>query len=150
MIEANTELACEVAAALRARDLNEVTRIVNRANFSRVQFGDACVRLGFGSRTPAGVAPLSALRGEQEEAPLHSGEGGPAERAAPAFFLDAQGPGDTTALILATLQNDHELVRRLLDAVSGVERYRKRKYLRVDVVEESGQRGDWYVSIPLG
>lgn len=142
MIEANTELACEVAAALRARDLNEVTRIVNRANFSRVQFADACGRLGLGSRTPAGVAPLGASREEQEEAPVHSREGGPAKRAAPVFFLDAQGPGGTTALILATLQNDHEIVRRLLDAVSGVGCHRKRKYERVDVVEESGQRGD--------
>lgn len=47
------------------------------------------------------------------------GDGSVSVGATPVFFLDAEGRGGTTALALATIQNDIEMVRRLVKEVSG-------------------------------
>lgn len=46
--------------------------------------------------------------------------------AVPVFFLDAEGRGGTTALALATIENDAEMVRRLVKEVSGDVRFTER------------------------
>lgn len=125
VIQANARYTREVAAAVKKRDLNEVNRILDRANLSRREFLSVCERLGLATSTQskeaggaggynsddltACVVPNAAVKADIDN--LGSGN-------MPVFFLDAEGPGGTTALALATVLNEPETLRHLLKEVS--------------------------------
>lgn len=152
VVQANARHTRDVAAAVDARDLQEVKRIVGRAKLTRHEFVSVCDRLGFRNRNetdesrdgnspsddseeaarstglgdspPAGVKPTSALAAPGgAEASTEDHVATVVDSASllgkvPVFFLDAEGRGGTTALALATIENDAETVRRLIKEVS--------------------------------
>lgn len=154
VVQANARHARDVAAAVDARDLEEVKRIVDRAKLTRHDFASVCDRLGFRSRDEVKKEKNESCCGEGGEGetsaivlggpPIEAGKptppavtpgeaetnGAEENKAAavvdaamllggvPVFFLDAEGRGGTTALALATIENDAETVRRLMKEVS--------------------------------
>lgn len=147
LVQANARHARDVADAVDARDLREVKRIVDRAKLTRHEFASVCDRLGFrdrretdegedgkcngdegeeGARTTLpGNSPTAAAELTSAVAAPGGADPGAENKAAtsllgkvPVFFLDAEGRGGTTALALATIENDVETVRRLMKEVS--------------------------------
>lgn len=151
VVQANARHARDVADAINARDLEEVKRIVNRAELTRSDFESVCDGLGFrrrdevrnesnqegcgeGGKEETCATTLGGSPNEAGEStppspgnPETNGDEGNKATAAvdatallgklPVFFLDAEGRGGTTALALATINNDPETVRRLMNEV---------------------------------
>lgn len=136
MIQANARYAREVTVAVRGRDLPEINRIIDSAKLTRREFSSVCKSLDLtpGADTIGGTnncdkeIPLpETVQSPMSPTPHTPGteiggrdavETGSGIGPLPTFFLDAEGPGGTTALALATIQNDTETVRRLIKGVS--------------------------------
>lgn len=116
MIQANARHGRDVAIAVEARDLNEVKRIIDRAKLTRREFSSVCDRLGFRSdEAAAGVLKSGENVASSTLPPVLPRPQTPLKM--PTFFLDAEARGGTTALALATVENDAEAVRRLIQEV---------------------------------
>lgn len=130
MVQANAKYAREVATAVENRDLEEIKRIIERAKLTRPEFSLTCDRLGFkadGVVSAEKVAGGNDTESSSTMLPLPVPPSTPRNKAAslegvrvPTFFLDAEGMGGTTALALATIQSDAEVVRRLVKEVGQV------------------------------
>lgn len=132
VIQANARHACEVAAAVDARDLKEIKRIVERAKLTRRKFASVCDRLGFRTdgvavakengksdlhASPPMVSQAPPTPPTPPTSPTPSKTVGLGDVAIPVFFLDTEGSGGTTALGLATVENDAEMVRQFIEKV---------------------------------
>lgn len=133
MVQANAKYARQVATAVETRDLEEIRRIITRAKLTRPEFSLVCDRLGF--KADGGISAENVLIVDDsgiESSPSSSSTVlplpvpplTPRNKTAglegvrvPVFYLDAEGLGGTTALALATIQNDAETVRRLVKEV---------------------------------
>lgn len=131
MVQANAKYARQVATAVETRDLEEIRRIIARAKLTRPEFSLVCERLGF--KADGGISAENVLIVDGIESspsssssvlPLPVPPLTPRNNTAglegvrvPVFYLDAEGLGGTTALALATIQNDAETVRRLVKEV---------------------------------
>lgn len=152
VVQANARHARDVADAVNDRDLQEVKRIVDRAKLTRHEFASVCDQLGFRDGKETDEAKHGKCPGDEGEEAAHTAavpggpptaavepipaaaapggaETGPEHKFAtsllgevPVFFLDAEGRGGTTALALATIENDAEAVRRLIKEV-GADRW---------------------------
>lgn len=129
VVHANARYARDVAAAVTKRDLNEIKRIIDRAHVSRRDFSSVCERLGFAASAESRDADSphdpnsndykSTTKDDSVDSATQANvDVLGSEKLPPVFFLDAEGPGGTTALALATVLNDPETVRRLLKMVS--------------------------------
>lgn len=116
MIRANAWHAQNVTAAIEARRLDEVKRIVDGAKLARSEFLSACARLGFKS---GGVDMVPERDESVTSSPLSEKNPGLEDDpcATTLFFLDAEAHGGVTALALATTQNNVKAVRRLINEV---------------------------------
>lgn len=133
VIEANAGYTRQVAAAVEARDLTEIKRITGRANLPRRKFSSVVDRLGLGCRADASNREemSSSQVGFDDPASVEPPLAPPCAPPAhvkvtttgsdsvgfPVFFLDAEGRGGTTALALATVENNLETVRLLIKEV---------------------------------
>lgn len=160
MVQENAQQTRSVTAAVQARDLKEINRIIDHAKLTRHEFNTACDRLGLS----VNGATATAITSEDGENPAAASAPVPGPWAPQApqtfgknnarlggvetpvvfpdaskntsmdptaskraslggsvgplvFYLDAEGRGGTTALALATVENDAETVRRLLKEV---------------------------------
>lgn len=117
-IEANAQLALDVAAAAKARDLPEINRIIDRSNLSRQKLSFACERLGLVRHVQSGGCSNGVIRTEQGKAKTSADAKVVEGMTTPLFFLDKEGPGGMTALSLATVNDDVDTVRHLIKKVS--------------------------------
>lgn len=123
VVQANARYTRDIAAAVQDRNLKEVKRVVDRAKLTRRDFNSVCDRLGFPSDEGENPAREDVKGVASSPPPVPPTPPTPGETAgldgvgAPIFFLDAEGRGGTTALALATLENDAEMVRRLIKEV---------------------------------
>lgn len=99
------------------------------AKLPRHKFSSVCEDLGLSSLAKQGSRKTNATDGNDNQEPIKQitpmGDeflpiGMDSARGIPVFFLDAKGRGGTTALALATIQNDPETVRQLLQEVCAV------------------------------
>lgn len=129
MVQANAQQTPSVTAAVEARDLKEINRIIDHAKLARPEFTSACDKLGLStnSATVAGkggepvasapVPPVPPVVSSPPTPPTPSKSASIGSVGPPVFYLDAEGRGGTTALALATVENDADTVRRLLKEV---------------------------------
>ena len=164
VIEANARYARVVASAVGARDLKEVKRAVDHAKLTRREFSSACTRLGLVSDNGNAVSETGKIMATAASAPsVPSTQPTPSKLGLKSnleghppvtFFLDAEARGGTTALALATIENDVGMVRRLIQEVneqcrSARLRQKTRRYNALtSCIEASGRRADHLCRTP--